>query len=58
MEQIDGRNAQLYRNRFQGTYYIGAQWDAPPVWISAESPDSEVADLVLNIARTVRFVSK
>jgi hypothetical protein len=57
-EQIDGRTATLSRNQFNGTYYIGAQWDAPSVWLTAETPDSDAPDLLLNIARTVRFVSK
>jgi hypothetical protein len=57
-EQIDGRTAALWRNQFNGTYYVGARWDAPIVWLTAETPDSDAPDLVLNIARTVRFVSK
>lgn len=57
-EQIGGQTATLLRNRFDGTYYIGAQWDSPSAWLTAKSSDSDAADLVLNIARTVQFTSK
>jgi hypothetical protein len=57
-EEIGGRFATLWRNRFQRTYYVGAQWDGPSVWITGETPDSDVADRVLDIARTVRFAPK
>jgi hypothetical protein len=56
-ERIDGREAKLSRNRLQQTYYIGAQWDTPAIWITGETSSSDAADLVLNIARTVRFVA-
>ena len=57
-ERIDGREAKLSRNRLQQTYYIGAVWDAPAIWITGETSSSDAADLVLNIARTVRFVAR
>lgn len=57
-ENIDGRPATLYRNRFEGTFYIGAQWENPRLWIMAESNDSRAADQVLDMLRTVRFVAK
>jgi hypothetical protein len=57
-ERIDGRDAKLFRDRFQGTYYVGADWDSQVTWIRAETTSSDAADLVLNIARTVRFMTK
>ena len=57
-ETIGFRDANLYRNRFDRTYYIGAVWKSPAVWIAGDSPDSDAADLMLNIARTVRFTAK
>ena len=57
-EDIGGRVARLYRNRFDATYYVGAVWDSPGVWVTGESPDSDAADLMLNVARTVRFTAK
>jgi len=57
-ENIDGRPATLYRNRFEGTFYIGAQWENPRLWIRAESNDSRAADQVLDMLRTVRFVAR
>ena len=57
-EAIGGKPANLYRNHFNGTYYVGATWDTPAVWITAETPDADAADLVLQIARTVRFTGQ
>ena len=57
-EDVGGRSVTLYRNHSDGKYSIGAQWDSPGVWIEGESPDLDVADLILNVARTVRFVDK
>jgi len=57
-EDISGRTANLYRNRFENTYYVGAVWESQSVWVVGESPDSDAADLMLGIARTVRFVPK
>lgn len=57
-ENVDGRPATLYRNRFEGTFYIGAQWENPRLWIMAESNDSRTADQVLDMLRTVRFLAK
>jgi hypothetical protein len=57
-ENIGGINATLYSNRFEGTYYVGATWDAVSVWVAGETTDSQGADLLLTIARTVRFTSK
>jgi hypothetical protein len=57
-ETIGFRDANLSRSRFDQTYYIGALWKSPAVWITGESPNSDAADLMLNIARTVRFTAK
>lgn len=57
-ETIGGRNAKLTRSRNQGTYSAIGVWDSPPIWLSAETPSSEVADLMLNVMRTVRFTAK
>ena len=57
-EVIGGKPATLYRNRFDSKYFVGATWATPAVWVSAETPDPDAADLVLQIARTVRFVEK
>jgi hypothetical protein len=57
-ENIDGRPATLYRNRFEGTFHVGATWDNPRLWITAQSNDSRTADQVLDMLRTVRFVAK
>ena len=57
-EEIGGRPATLWRNRVEQTYHVGAQWNSPAIWLTAETPDARAADLVLQIARTVRFVSK
>ena len=48
----------LYRNRADGKYSVGAHWESPGVWIEGESSDLDVADLILNVARTVRFLEK
>lgn len=57
-ENIGLRDANLSRSRFDQTYYIGAVWRSPAVWMTGDSPDSDAADLMLNIARTVRFTAK
>jgi len=57
-ENIGLRAANLYRSRFDRTYYIGAVWESPAIWITGESPDSDAADLMLDVARTVRFTAK
>jgi hypothetical protein len=46
----------MYRNRFENTYFVGATWRDKSVWMLGESPDSDAADVILTIARTVRFV--
>ena len=57
-ENIGLRDANLSRSRFDQTYYIGAVWRSPAVWMTGDSPDSDAADVMLNIARTVRFTAK
>ena len=55
-EQIGGSTANMWRSRFDNTYFVGAHWRDKSVWVSGESPDSDAADIMLIIARTVRFV--
>ena len=57
-EDIGGHAAKLYRNRLNGTYYVGATWETESVWVNGDTPDSEVADLILTVARTVRFATR
>lgn len=57
-DQIDGHSVTLWRNRLNGKYYVGGQWDSPHVWLLGESDDSRSADTQMVILRTVRFVSK
>jgi hypothetical protein len=57
-DQIDGHSVTVWRNRFNGKYYVGGQWDSPHVWLLGESDDSRSADTQMVILRTVRFVSK
>jgi hypothetical protein len=58
LEDIGGRSAQLYRNRLNGTYYVGATWQTAGVWLNGDTTEMEGADLILAIARTVRFPTR
>ena len=57
-DQIDGHSVTLWRNKINGKYYVGGQWDVPQVWLLGEADDSRSADVQMMILRTVRFVSK
>jgi hypothetical protein len=57
-DQVDGHSVTLWRNRFNGKYYVGGQWDSPQVWLLGQSDDSPSADTQMVILRTVRFVTK
>ena len=55
-EEIGGRLAQLFRNRYgDDKYYSGASWDSPAVWLNGASRTARETDLQLAIYRTVRF---
>jgi hypothetical protein len=57
-DQIDGRTVTLWRNRINGKYYVGGQWDTPQVWLLGQADDQPSADTQMMILRTVRFVAK
>ena len=52
---IDGRIADVYRNRFGTKYRTGAQWSDPRVWITGEASSAEAADVEIVIIKSVRF---
>ena len=54
-EEIDGRRAELWRNRFGSEYYTGARWSSPRVWIVGDAASPKEADLQVTVYRTVRF---
>jgi len=55
-EEIGGRRAQLFRNRYgDDTYRSGASWDTPAVWLNGASRTAREADMQITIYRTVRF---
>lgn len=54
-EEIDGRIAQVWRNRFGVDYHTGATWASPRVWMHGEANDAHSANLQVTIFRTVRF---
>jgi hypothetical protein len=57
-EAIGGRDAQIRRNRSGSTYYTEARWESPRVWLTGETGKADVADLEVQIFRTVRFASR
>jgi len=57
-DQIDGRTVTLWRNRINGKFYVGGQWDTPQVWLLGEADDQTSADTQMMILRTVRFAAK
>ena len=52
---IDGRIADVFRNRIGTKYRTGAQWSDPRVWFTGEASSAEAADLEITIMKTVRF---
>lgn len=57
-EMIDGREAQVWRNRYRQGFYTGAHWSAPHVYIVGEATDSATADLEMVILRTTRVATR
>jgi hypothetical protein len=57
-DQIDGRTVTLWRNRINGKFYVGGQWDTPQVWLVGQADDQSSADTQMMILRTVRFAAK
>ncbi|HEY0154011.1 MAG TPA: hypothetical protein VGB92_18505 [Longimicrobium sp.] len=54
-EVIGGKRADLWDNEFEGSYYTGAEWSAPAVYVAGESRDRATSRLQLQVVRTVRF---
>jgi 2-polyprenyl-6-methoxyphenol hydroxylase-like FAD-dependent oxidoreductase len=54
-EDIGGRQADVWRNRFGNKYYTGAPWSSPRVWLIGDAEDAPSANLQVTIFRTVRF---
>lgn len=54
-EEIGGRRADLWRNRFGREFHTGAVWSSPRVWLVGESQDATSADVQVMVFRTVRF---
>ena len=57
-ETIDGRRANLWRNRFGREFHTGAEWSFPRVWLVGDARDAASADLQVAIFRTVRFSAR
>jgi hypothetical protein len=56
-EDIGGHLADLWRNRFGRSYYTGAEWSSPRVWLVGDAQDPATADLQITVFRTVRFTA-
>ena len=56
-EMLDGRWADLWRNRVGGTYYTGIEWGERRFWLAGQASDARLADEQLDIFRTVHFVT-
>lgn len=54
-ETIGGRQADVWRNRFNGRYATGGQWASPHVYITGEAMSAGDADMEIAIIRSVRF---
>jgi len=55
-ETIGGYVAELSDNEYEGTFYTGAQWQAPVrIYLEGQSHDPQARDRQLEIYRTVRF---
>jgi hypothetical protein len=54
VEEIGGRQAEIWHWEDRGTHYTGAQWRQPDFFIYGEARSSAVADLQLTIYRTTR----
>ena len=56
-EEIGGRTAEVFNNRFRSNHFTGAQWSSPRVWIHGRASSSAAADVQITIFRTVRFTT-
>ena len=54
-EDIGGRTADVFKNRYGSHYFTGARWSAPAVWMDGEASSGGAAELQIKIYRTVRF---
>lgn len=57
-ETIGGREAELWENRFGTSYYTGAKFSRPKVYLVGGASDRGAANLEIEIYRTVRFATR